>query len=117
MRDISWEIVMNPEELPDPAPVPTCPIGVEGHRWVLSFEFGPVLHLEEGEVCPKANPTDTFTVCENAVLYDGFEGLVMAPLPVRVAFGADHENLGGWHGDVRCDCNWWWEMEPMAATK
>lgn len=40
----------------------------------------------------------------------------MQPIPVSITFEADHPNLGGWHGDVRCDCNYWYAITPLVAA-
>ena len=40
----------------------------------------------------------------------------MQPIRVSVTFEADHPDVGkGWHGDVRCDCNWWYAITPRPA--
>ena len=106
---------------PDPTPPEKCPIGPEGHRWVLSMDMGVSLALAAGEVCPPAQPDEpryVETVCEEQVLGSyGMDVLTMAPIPVSLSFGADHPNLGGWHGDMPCDCNWWWEITPESARE
>jgi hypothetical protein len=102
------------DPMPEPTPPEKCPVGPAGHKWVLEFDTGPSLHLADGETCPSLypdRPEIKETVCEDTVLgYAGFDVVQMEPIPVRVAFETDHPNLGGWHGDVRCDCNWWWQI-------
>lgn len=34
------------------------------------------------------------------------------PIRVTAKYAADHPNIGGWHYDVPCDCNWWFDIEP-----
>jgi hypothetical protein len=105
------------DSMPEPMPSDKCSVGPESHRWTFSIDSGGVsVTLADGELCPPARPDDPkygLSVCEEEVFgYLGIEALVMGPLPVRLSFVADHPNLGGWHGDMRCDCNWWWEVRP-----
>lgn len=65
------------------------------------------LDIEEGQVhvaCPNCG-------CSPHEIPDELN--MPEPLRVRVKFVPEHTNLGGWHGDIRCDCGWWWEIHPV----
>lgn len=98
-----------------------CPIGPNGHKWVLGVDGGAYLRLAEGEVCPPCypdHPEIRESVCERAVFdYAGWEDVQMEPLAVTVTWMAEHDNLGGWHHDVPCDHNWWWQVEPATQAQ
>lgn len=99
----TWTLV--PAEDFDDRPVygPPCGVTPQGHTWRLS--------LNEGQAAIHCGCEE----CEDAVLgMVGMDGVDMVvEIPGTVRFESDHPNLGGWHGDVRCDCNWWWVFEPV----
>jgi len=83
-----------------------CPAGWTSHTWKLSIEEQQIsLVTDECIVCSKG--------ITNGALDDCLE---MSPIVGTLAFDSDHGpdgyDLGGWHYDTRCDCNWWWTFTP-----
>lgn len=80
---------------------PACP-GPETHSWRLSIEMGQA-SISSG--CPECD----------LQMDPGFDlGLEVVG---RMEVWQDHPNLGGWHGDVRCDCNWGWNFIPTQLSE
>lgn len=86
-----------------------CPDGWESHTWQVSIEeHQVVLSTDECSVCSRG--------IHNGSLDDCIE---MAPINVTLKFDTDCSNdeLGGWHYDQRCDCDWWWTLTPSKYPK
>lgn len=95
------------EPTPDSEPLPTCPVGQNGHRWSLSIEEGQVtLSLAEGEECPLAPgfaPGDkSRPVCE--VHVDDYRELVFME-PLKVIFS--------WHVEHGIETDVWIDLVPV----
>lgn len=108
-------------EIQDAEPIGRCPVGPQGHKWLLSISEGSIgLVLAPGEECPTAYPSEPGrgTVCEEGVLSEGIEGLEMADIPVRLEFesecgeiGATHvTGAGATHITGACDHGYWWNV-------
>lgn len=96
-----WEIIdADPNEM-RPIHGPPCGVTPQGHTWRLDIEAGQV-HLGSG--CEE---------CDEAVLGPmGVEDIFMDDITGTIEFIPEHENLGGWHGMIRCDCGWCWQFTP-----
>lgn len=88
-----------------PATEPTaeaCPVGVEGHEWRITIHVGSL------------NMTSGCEQCDQEVL--GYADIDIIEMPTEIVgtikYAEDHPNLGGWHFDTPCDCNWWFEFTP-----
>jgi hypothetical protein len=94
-----WLLIDAPPEV---EPEPKCEIGPEGHDWRMTVTEG---HVGFGSGCDQ---------CDDAVLGPiGNDALEMPTEVVgKIKFTPEHPNLGGWHGDMRCDCGYWWEFTP-----
>lgn len=83
---------------------PPCGAGPQGHTWHLGVEEGRV-HLSSG--CDE---------CDEAVLGPmGVEDIFMDDIAGTIKFIPEHENLGGWHGTIRCDCGYCWQFIPKES--
>ncbi len=74
---------------PEPVPRPICPVGIAGHRWILTIEEGtPTFALAPGEVCPpcvdRYDPKVTLPVCMDDVDWFELETREMDALPVKL---------------------------------
>jgi endogenous inhibitor of DNA gyrase (YacG/DUF329 family) len=97
---------------PQPWPCPTCgkdqPAGKK-----MPASFPAVLDIGDGSASVRC------ATCEREVDWDGDNIAYQAEgIPVTVTWAPEHEGLGGWHGDVRCDCGWTWEitLRPKVAA-
>ena len=82
-----------------------CRDGKLGDRFTLAIEEGGMTLS-----CSACGSLPDWLDQMDSVYFD------MQPIPVSVTFEADHPNLGGWHGDVRCDCNWWYAITPVRVA-
>ena len=109
MAEIVWEIIEDPGEWHGP-PLPKCPTGIKGHRYVFCLEEGqPTITLAEGEVCIGNR-------CIEDMASFGYEDLYSREIPCTIEFETCG-SPGGWHGLTRCDCGWAWVLVPEPQAR